>query len=158
MSNEKTCFKHPGSKASSFCHSCGKYYCEECLTEGPEYWYCKDIECQKQYKLDIKDYADKVVHKIVPRDIFCPKCVSETTDETTGNLETFNLTGTTIHGIRDNCPVCGSYIANKYFVFCGIPLYKLGSYRVITLKDGAHKTEFVSRKLKLIQNEIYIYL
>lgn len=39
-------------EALSFCHSCGKYFCSDCLTEGKEYYYCDNPECQKQLLLE----------------------------------------------------------------------------------------------------------
>jgi len=57
---EERCFNHPNKKAVAPCHSCGKYFCEECLTEGGEYYYCKDEQCQslrgdEDHKLEITD-------------------------------------------------------------------------------------------------------
>lgn len=46
------CTKHLDREALSFCHKCGKFYCKECLTEGKEYYYCSDPECQKQWRID----------------------------------------------------------------------------------------------------------
>ncbi len=40
------CFIHPDRKSSAPCHSCGRYFCEECLTEGEEYYYCREEHCQ----------------------------------------------------------------------------------------------------------------
>ena len=41
------CKNHPDKIALSFCHSCGDYYCPECLNEGLEYYYCKKEKCNK---------------------------------------------------------------------------------------------------------------
>ena len=46
----KYCYNHSDRKAFSLCHGCGKDYCEECLDEGTEYYYCKNPECQKLLK------------------------------------------------------------------------------------------------------------
>jgi hypothetical protein len=43
---ENTCFNHTSKKAKCFCHVCKNYYCEDCLVEGPEYYYCKNENCQ----------------------------------------------------------------------------------------------------------------
>jgi len=43
---KEKCHTHPDRNALSFCHSCGKHYCEECLTDGGEYYYCKEEKCQ----------------------------------------------------------------------------------------------------------------
>jgi len=31
---KEKCFNHPDKKAISYCHSCGKYFCEDCLSIG----------------------------------------------------------------------------------------------------------------------------
>ena len=43
---KEKCVKHPDRKSLAPCHSCKKYYCEDCLTVGSEYYYCKDEQCQ----------------------------------------------------------------------------------------------------------------
>ncbi len=40
------CFIHPERKSLAPCHSCGRHFCEECLTEGEEYYYCREEHCQ----------------------------------------------------------------------------------------------------------------
>ena len=42
----ESCFIHPDRKSLAACHSCGRHFCEECLTEGEEYYYCKEEHCQ----------------------------------------------------------------------------------------------------------------
>ncbi len=41
------CINHPNKEATSLCHGCGDYFCESCLDEGSEFYYCKKPECQK---------------------------------------------------------------------------------------------------------------
>ena len=43
---KEKCYIHPDRNALAPCHACGKYYCEECLIEGKEYYYCQKEECQ----------------------------------------------------------------------------------------------------------------
>ena len=43
------CVVHKDRRALSFCHSCKKFYCAECLVQGQQYYYCKDPACQDQY-------------------------------------------------------------------------------------------------------------
>jgi ankyrin repeat protein len=52
------CYNHPDRIALSFCHSCGRYFCEECLVEGIEYYYCKAPECQAGERLLSSDLED----------------------------------------------------------------------------------------------------
>lgn len=43
------CKNHPNKIALSLCHSCGEYYCFDCLNEGLEYYYCKNEKCNNIY-------------------------------------------------------------------------------------------------------------
>jgi hypothetical protein len=65
----KNCYNHPNEKALSVCHSCGKDYCAECLSEGKEYYYCKNPECQKILNKELQQ--DKL-----PANVICPNCES----------------------------------------------------------------------------------
>lgn len=47
------CYNHPDRRALSICHSCKRYFCEDCLVVGVEYYYCKSPECQKVYKREM---------------------------------------------------------------------------------------------------------
>ncbi|MGE5606224.1 MAG: B-box zinc finger protein [Bacteroidota bacterium] len=40
------CKNHQDREALSYCHSCGEYFCRECLEDGEEYYYCFEEECQ----------------------------------------------------------------------------------------------------------------
>ena len=40
------CVKHEHKKSIGVCHSCRKKYCELCLTEHGDYYYCSDDNCQ----------------------------------------------------------------------------------------------------------------
>jgi hypothetical protein len=66
----KTCVNHPDKEALSTCHNCGSDYCELCLTEGKEYYYCHKYECQEMLKKELSPavHAGKVI---------CPSCESE---------------------------------------------------------------------------------
>ncbi|MEJ2054595.1 MAG: hypothetical protein P8X42_11805 [Calditrichaceae bacterium] len=59
----KYCMNHPVKKAINKCHHCNNYYCEECLNEGYEYYYCKKPECHKVY-----------LSEILPERVKCPDC------------------------------------------------------------------------------------
>lgn len=52
--NEK-CHNHPDREALSLCHSCGSYYCADCLTEGIEYYYCQLEPCQLTLQKEIQN-------------------------------------------------------------------------------------------------------
>ena len=64
------CINHPNKKALSVCHSCGKPYCESCLDEGREYYYCRNRKCQA-----VKESEASTA--MLPARIDCPNCSSE---------------------------------------------------------------------------------
>lgn len=51
---KEKCSNHPERNSLSICHSCGKYFCEDCLDEGDEYYYCKKEKCQLLLNADNK--------------------------------------------------------------------------------------------------------
>lgn len=129
------CTNHPETEALNICKGCKQHFCEECLVEGTRYYYCKSKKCKDLYYQEI-DYSKN------PR--FCPKCISETTDETAGDLVSVNyiLGDKFINEVHEECPVCGSVINEKIGNFGS---HKM-SYKVIWLNKD--KSEFISRKLK----------
>ena len=128
------CVNHPSKDALSFCYNCKKFFCEECLIEGPKYYYCKSSACMETYSQEI-DYSNN------PR--FCPKCISETTNESAGDAMSFNLVGDKlVNEIREECPICGSIVLEKI----GSVFGRKGTYKIIWLNEN--KTKFISRKMK----------
>lgn len=128
------CTNHPEKNALSFCHSCNRSFCKDCLVEGPQYYYCKSEVCMKKYAQEI-DYSKN------PR--FCPKCISETTEEFAGDLISVNFIGDKfVNESREECPICGSIVLEKI----SSVFRRRGSYRVIWL--NYEKTKFISRKVK----------
>jgi hypothetical protein len=82
----KNCYNHPERKAYSICHSCGRHFCEECLTEGIDYYYCKSPECQKK-----KDFQQV--------EIVCPNCQSS-----------IRVTREEVESSGFRCPECEIFI------------------------------------------------
>jgi hypothetical protein len=66
----KNCINHPNKKAFSVCHNCGKEYCQQCLDEGKEFYYCKNPECQESLRKEL-------VPESLPLHLICPNCESE---------------------------------------------------------------------------------
>jgi len=62
------CINHPEQESYSVCRNCGNPYCQDCLTEGGEYYYCKKPECQEAKKNEIASELSK--------QIICPACHS----------------------------------------------------------------------------------
>jgi len=65
-----TCFNHSEIEAFSICHGCGKEFCESCLDEGKEYYYCINPGCQELLKRELPSY--KVLENAT-----CPQCGNE---------------------------------------------------------------------------------
>ncbi len=88
----ENCYNHPERKAYSVCHSCGKHFCEDCLTAGAEFYYCKSPECQQKLKEDIQrsSYEEEVT---------CPNCQS---------ILKLSLDDLQSPGFR--CPECDTFI------------------------------------------------
>lgn len=63
MKPEKTCKNHPDREARSFCHHCADDLCNECLQEGPRFYYCRKIKCKKALRDETELYGKK-----------CPSC------------------------------------------------------------------------------------
>ena len=51
---KEKCYNHPERNALSLCHSCGRYFCSECLTEGTEYYYCHSEQCRVALQSELK--------------------------------------------------------------------------------------------------------
>ena len=66
----KNCKNHPGREAFSICHNCGEHYCEDCLSEGKEYYYCKKPKCQAALKKEMPGEKLDPIQK-------CPNCKKE---------------------------------------------------------------------------------
>jgi DNA-directed RNA polymerase subunit RPC12/RpoP len=87
----ENCINHPEREASSICYNCGNPYCQDCLTEGGEYYYCKKPACQEAKKIKIA--SEQSIQ------IICPSCRS--TIETNKDEQKKKLV---------RCPECDSLI------------------------------------------------
>lgn len=147
---EHCCINHPQKKAISFCHICKNYYCEECLIEGNEYYYCHMEECLNELQKERRSFKES--YETNPR--FCPNCLNDTSSESMGNMSTTNFIGQSfIQVFGGVCPVCNSFIAEKQYIIFGIPVKSYGYYRVIQIRKfrtdlaGSREIIFNSRKL-----------
>ena len=86
------CYNHPAKKAYSICHNCGRYFCEDCLTAGAEFYYCKSPECHKKL-------AKEIERKPVNKEITCPNC-----------RRTLEVNMRELQGGGFRCPECDSFI------------------------------------------------
>ncbi len=85
------CPNHPDKNAVYTCHSCGKHFCELCLTESGDFYYCKNPKCREKVK--------NTILPDLPEEIICPNC-SE-------NLE---LEEKERISLQVHCPECDSLI------------------------------------------------
>lgn len=49
----KYCYNHPNVEAISICHNCQLSFCQNCLMECIEYYYCYKDECQKALEIEV---------------------------------------------------------------------------------------------------------
>jgi len=61
------CHNHSGKKAIGFCYNCGHYYCSDCLTQGIDNYYCKNMECQDSLRRELS--KNKAEQLKVPDDV-----------------------------------------------------------------------------------------
>lgn len=61
INKKRKCWNHPQRDSLSMCHSCGKYFCEDCLVDGDEFYFCKEEGCQLLFieKYGIKEIGQK---------------------------------------------------------------------------------------------------
>ncbi|MCJ7833357.1 MAG: hypothetical protein MUQ20_03105 [Deltaproteobacteria bacterium] len=135
-SKREKCFFHKDKEAIKYCHNCNNHFCNDCLVEGPNFYYCKSDQCQKVLDREIDYYNN-------PR--FCPRCIVETTPESSDDIISYNFVAGDkfiLKGDGDRCEVCNSLIMVKRGSF----FQDKGSYRVIYLDFG--RSSFLSRKVK----------
>jgi hypothetical protein len=86
------------------------------------------------------------------RKIFCVHCVSETTDDTPGNISgKANIMGRIFYGSAEPCTECASVIRTLWWTVANIPVVPLGSYRYKIAKEGTFRTQFWCRKLPALR-------
>lgn len=88
----ENCTNHPDRKALSVCHGCGKNFCESCLDEGKEFYYCKNPACQELLRKETTDGQ-------LPSKVICPSCSNE-----------LELTDEERASQRFHCPECESFV------------------------------------------------
>lgn len=52
---KQQCHNHSDRLALSFCNSCNRFFCSECLTDGEESYYCLETSCQIQRQREISN-------------------------------------------------------------------------------------------------------
>jgi len=100
---EHFCYNHPERKAYSICHYCGKSFCEDCLVDGGEYYYCKNPEClkflSKKTNPDNPEFMEVDENSELSKDITCPSCGSE-----------LELSEEERESKKIHCPECEAFI------------------------------------------------
>jgi hypothetical protein len=157
------CSNHPDIKALSLCHFCKVYYCEDCLVEGIDYYYCKENKCQeaKLRETSAHNEVDRSKGTDAPKVMidggavgFCNKCMQTTIKSSIskGFFSHYVL----LLNERDACKICGSVIMDLKSQPLIVPFFRLnlGSYRIIKPLDldpdalYLHRDKYISRKLK----------
>lgn len=74
---------------------------------------------------------------------FCAACISASSDESPGDVNTNNGIGRKFYGGADRCPTCGSVARTLWFVVADVPLLPRGTYRYKNVSDETHEGFFV---------------
>jgi hypothetical protein len=145
MFADKTCVIHPSRSALSFCHSCKGFFCENCLIEAGDYYFCGATACvaASQREATRKQAAIRDAYA----QTFCKRCI-ETTEDTAGGklFLIMNGFGARLLGKRKRCPDCNSVEASAWLCVFFIPIFRIGRYRVVWLGDDS----LVTRRLKTV--------
>jgi Putative prokaryotic signal transducing protein len=86
------CPNHPANTAEFTCHSCGNHFCELCLTEAGDYYYCNKTECQKAMKISLRKEP-------LTEGVICPYCEND-----------IELSDKERESRQVHCPSCESFI------------------------------------------------
>lgn len=118
------------------CHSCNEPIMFGAIKKEQHVFCSKD--CAEDFEASIRG--------------FCPSCMADTTEESSGDMELFNNVGTGWGPFsRNRCSNCGSVIKTKWIYFL-VPIIPKGKYRVLYTKRVGGvlptKTQFLSRKIK----------
>lgn len=62
---KEKCANHSDKTAVSFCHACGKHFCDSCLMQGKEFYYCYNQNCQES-KIRAENIVSKDIKENVP--------------------------------------------------------------------------------------------
>lgn len=139
----KLCTNHPTRKALSFCRCCEEFYCEACLGEAADYYYCSKPVCQSAAAAAVED-AREESHAAYAR-LFCPQCI-EATNEAPGSIRLLlmNGIGFRLGRGKNKCPVCHSVEARVWLCLFFIPVLPCTKYRLVFTEGDS----FVRRRLR----------
>lgn len=54
------CVNHLDRASQSVCHSCGQHFCSSCLSEGPDFCYCKAPSCELRFLEEVRQFESKL--------------------------------------------------------------------------------------------------
>jgi hypothetical protein len=144
MFADKRCAIHPSIAALSFCRCCKQFFCEHCLTEAGDYYFCSRPECVAAGQEEIKRKQNTIRAAYAVG--FCDSCIDATEPTSGGKLfVTVNGIGVRLLGRRRRCPHCNSVVAVAWFCFCFIPIFPLARYRIAWLRGNSLLTRWLKR-------------
>lgn len=144
MFEDKRCANHPSAEALSFCHNCRKFFCEHCLTEAGDYYFCSAPDCVADSQREVvrKEHAVRAAFEVG----FCDACIAATIPVRAGHSITVNGIGTTFYGSREACSTCGSAVRSRWLCIFFIPIARLGRYRVKYISPSRYLSREIPEK------------
>ncbi len=144
MFNDKRCTNHPAKRALSFCHCCKEFYCEACLTEAADYYFCTLPDCETAASSAVA--AAHEASRASYAQLFCPQCI-DTTEAKPGamRLLLMNGIGFRLGRSTNECPICHSVEARVWFCLFFLPIFPVTRYRLVFIG----RDSFITRRPKL---------
>jgi hypothetical protein len=138
----KKCAVHSDKRALSFCQCCKEFFCENCLTEAGDYYFCAKPACvlASQEAVISKKEAARAVYA----SWFCDTCIDATEDSGGKTFLITPVVSVLLLGKKAQCPRCGSVQKGAWICIFFIPIFCIGRYRVIWLG----RKKLVTRRLK----------
>jgi len=147
----KKCSIHPDRAALSFCHCCKDFFCEHCLIEAADYYYCAKPACRAASGQAVVE--QKEATRAAYARWFCDTCIEATEDaKARKTFLTMNGIGVRLIGKFDPCPRCHSVQSGAWMCLFFIPIFRFDRYRVIWLGGDS----LMTRRLKPNKREPYL--
>ena len=86
---------------------------------------------------------------------FCDKCIAESSDQTPGDVNTYNGIGRKFYGSKSPCAQCGSVIRTLWWTLIDVPIIPLGSYRYKKGSETIQSSRFWARRTATQWDQVF---
>ena len=89
-------------------------------------------------------YCSAACYSQSPLPNFCERCLGETTEASPAPVFSLHLFGMGLYGTDRRCPECHSVVQRKWLELAGIPVIRIGRYRM----RYSGRTSWTGRRLR----------